>query len=206
MELQRELKKGGGGGGGGVGRPKPIGGPRPFIASPYIYHTGRRRGETPKCLLQQDTIIEAIGTPGEYWGLENFTWGNTSECVEVPDYTVDILCNYTNTTLMDNVRTSCESAGGKIDLVQLYFACPNSTNSSFIMSARLSYLPFCQAQTCDTYLHTDYINSNSTAFWGDNITAVDCNYTLYWSGGTHLTAAYGTGMVAFFAYLISLFL
>ena len=207
---QRNLKRGGGGGGkgnkgggggGGKGRPIVIGGPRPFVAAPYIYYTGRRRKDTPVCLIEQDKIIDALGTPAEYWALENFTWGNTSECVEVQETNHDIRCSYTNTTLMKNVTQSCQAAGGKTDLVALSLSCSNSSN----LTAHLLNLPFCQAKSCDAYLHTDYINGNSTAFWGDNTTGLDCNYTLY-SGGTRVTAAYGAGMAAFLAYLVSLFI
>jgi hypothetical protein len=106
----------------------------------------------------------------------------------------DFFCNYTESALFDDVQSKCQEAGGELDTVDLSLSYPNAT-------AELVNLPFCQAGSCETSLYTDYINGNSTAFWGSSSMGEDYKYTL--SGGTRVNAAYGAGFFTFGAYLIS---
>ena len=185
MDRKRELKRGIGkpGGSGGSGRPR---------GNPYIYHTGRQRDKTPKCLIEQDGIAEVIGAPAEYWELDSFV-GTSPECSEILEPS-NFFCNYTGSALFYNVQISCQDAGGELDAVDLSFTYPNG-------AAEMINLPFCQADSCDTYLHTNYINGNSTAFWGNSSIGDDYKYTL--SGGTRMSAAYNAGFFTFAAFIIS---
>lgn len=129
--------------------------------------------KTFDCLAHQDDIEYHIGAPFEYWNLE--------ECITIPDNETSTICD-TPQDIEIQSKTSevrCRDVGGKLERVDLSLSC---THVNYTMTG----LPFCRVGICAPAYHIQYMNTNSTAFWGPAIArsssfmtkAKGCSYEL----------------------------